>query len=378
MDIAKGFKEFSENYSRFILDYGSFQAETYLQSHFAVSSEGEDSVDQIKAEAYIQGLIASLNIQKQIDADRIVQAFNQLSRLGLNVPVQTLRHAGMPLSEIVVSYSPSLGRLGDFLSQMRTLASTRFTRNLVLTFPLHDELSSRCAFVLGGDGFLSTRKPYIYELSHVNLAEFIRLDDASQALIDACPWLLRCMPPDLFSEWSSAEAAFSEDHSALHLRGGDALHEDIVYYQPPLSYYLEAIERLACKHLALVSEPDRPEIGRVNPLRGEILSFCEKKGVEVKTFSSSRLSEDAAVLYKANSIISGTSLLGREIGLCSVNCKNLVTPLKELDVPKDSELTSQYGLSNLAPDISVVDIPSYPASDEWKNLEIRYSWLLNN
>ena len=172
---------------------------------------------------------------------------------------------------------------------------------------------------------------------------------------------------------------FRAAYTALHLRGGDALHEaDVVYYQPPLSYYLDAINSSKCERLALVSEPDDVHKSRFNPLRKKIADFCINKGVEVVEVSNSDLRFDISALFRASQVISGSSSLGRELSLASLACETIFSASSELRTEVNLAVVDKYSLGDRAPSIKVFDRFSYPSADEWKNLELRYSWLLNN
>ena len=158
-----------------------------------------------------------------------------------------------------------------------------------------------------------------------------------------------------------------------------ALHEaDVVYYQPPLSYYLDAIHSSKCERLALVSEPDDTNKGRFNPLRKKIADFCINKGIEVVEVSNSDLRFDISALFGASQVISGSSALGRELSLASPACEAIFSASLELRTEVDLAVVGKHSLGDRAPSISVFEGFSYPSADEWQNLELRYSWLLNN
>jgi len=379
MDVKQEFKDFADKIKRALLDRGSMAAIKFLNSTPIFSNEVNDSVEVLQSEAYIQGMIASLDAQRQIDLDRIVEAFNNLQRLGVSPGVGAAMQMGLPLRELFVSYTPSLGRLGDFLTQIRQLISAKYVRSLIVSFPFPEVIASGPCFVVGGDQLLSTRKPMIYELGSEQLREFMDLDTDSFALASACPWILRYLPSCFFDGFMHQGPPFRAAYTALHLRGGDALHEaGIVYHQPPLSYYLDAIQSSKCERLALVSEPDDSSIDRVNPLRKKILDFCVDKGVEVAVVSNNDLRVDVAALFGASQVISGSSAFGRELSLASLSCEAIFTASSTLRIESDSVIVGKYSLDTLAPSISVFDDFCYPSADEWKNLESRYQWLLNN
>lgn len=379
MDVKQKFKAFADNIKRSLLDRGSLNAIQYLNTTTVVSHDSENPAEALQSEAYIQGIITSLETQRQIDLDRIIQAFNQLERLGVSAGVASAMQMGMPLHGLFVSYTPSTGRLGDFLSQIRRLIAAKYVRNLIVSFPLPEVIASGPSLVVGGDQILSTRKPLIYELGSEQLNNFMSLDSDSSTLASDCPWILRYLPSCFFDAFTDEGLPFNDAYTALHLRGGDALHEaDIVLYQPPLSYYLNAILSSKCSRLALVSEPDDPLLDRVNPLRTKIFEFCTAKCIEVVEVSNDDFRLDVATLFRASQVIAGTSSLGRELSLASSSCQAIFTPSSELRIESDSELVGKYCLEGLAPSISVVDNFCYPSADEWKNLGLRYQWLLNN
>ena len=231
MDVKQEFKDFSDKIKRALLDRGSMAAIHFLNTTSFRSNQANDSVEVLQSEAYIQGMIASVDAQRQIDLGRIIDACNQLQRLGVSPGISLAMQTGLPLREFIVSYTPSLGRLGDFLCQIRQLVSAKYVRSLIVSFPLPEVVASGQCFVVGGDQLLSTRKPMIYELGSEQLREFMDLDKDSAALASACPWILRYLPSSFFDGFMHQGLPFRAPYAALHLRGGDALHEaGIVYY----------------------------------------------------------------------------------------------------------------------------------------------------
>ena len=116
----------------------------------------------------------------------------------------------------------------------------------------------------------------------------------------------------------------------------------------------------------------------MNPLRGKILDFCKDKGVKVVLVSNHDLSVDVSALFGVSQVISGSSALGRELSLASLSCEAIYTACSSLRVEVDSGIPGKHSLDAHAPSISVDDDFCYPSPDEWKNLECRYQWLLNN
>ena len=379
MDVKQKFEAFAGNIKRSLLDRGSLSAIKLLDTTTVVSNDSKNSAEALQSEAYIKGMITALETQRQIDLDRIIQAFNQLERLGVSAGIAAAMQMGMPLHGLFVSYTPSIGRLGDFLSQIRRLIAAKYVRDLIVSFPLPEIIASGPSLVVGGDQILSTRKPLIYELGSEQLNNFMNLDSDSLTLASDCPWILRYLPSCFFDVFTDEGLPFNDVYTALHLRGGDALHEaNIVLYQPPLSYYKNAILSSKCSRLALVSEPDDPLLDRVNPLRTKIFEFCTAKCIEVVEVSNDDLRLDINALFKASQVITGTSSLGSELSLASSSCQTIFTTNSELKIDSHSELVDKYCLEGLAPSISVLDNFHYPSADEWKNLELRYQWLLNN
>ena len=144
MDIKQDFKDFARKIKMALLDHGSMAAMHYLNTTSIVCDVVNEDVEILRSEAYIQGMIASLDAQKQIDLDRIIEAFNNLQRLGVSPGVGAAMKMGLPLRELIVTYSPSLGRIGDYLSQIRRLIAVKYVRDLIKkgclnrpTFPRH-------------------------------------------------------------------------------------------------------------------------------------------------------------------------------------------------------------------------------------------------
>ena len=369
MDLNTGVMEMAQNLMKLMINHGSFSARNFL------SQLGFDGPDRERAESFFQGINMTLEAQAEADIERINKAFAELSRLGITFPVTFLKEYGLPCKGLMVNYSPSTGRLGDFLGQLRTLVAIRYGSNNIVTCQLPKEISLCKSIVIGGDIGLDTTRMHVYELVHRDLEVF--LDDASKELAAQCPWLLRYAPGEIFNKLHNEGEDSSHDTVVIHLRGGDALHNsEMVYHQPPLSYYCNAIRNDGFKTVKLISEPDEPHLNRLNPLREAILRFSNDKGLKVIS-GSGDLSDDCANLYNTSNAICGTSALGRELAFASNKCFRVFLPEEEPRYCNQS-IVESYGLIERKPKICYSKKWMYPSDSDWGNLETRYNWLLNN
>ena len=182
---------------------------------------------------------------------------------------------------------------------------------------------------------------------------------------------------DIFNKLDKERQDSTHGTVTIHLRGGDALHNsEMVYHQPPLSYYCNAIENNGFKTVKLISEPDQLELNRLNPLREPILRFCNDKGLKVIS-GSGDLQDDCANLYNTSNAICGTSSLGRELAFASNKCFRIFLPEDE-PCYCDQSIAESYGLIERRPEIRYSKKWMYPSDGDWRNLETRYNWLLNN
>ena len=372
MDTTNGIEDFSKAVWKIMLNHGSFSAKAWLNQNLAVKGEEED---ERLGKAFIEGMLSSLDAQGINDLERINRAFSELSRLGLILPLDTLRQFGMPSEGMFVIYSPSTGRIGDFLGQIRRLIAARYTNNLIISCQLPEEISYDKSCVIGGDTGLSTYRPFIYELSYQNLESFISPE--AMQLAEQCPWLLRYAPKSFFNRLFQKDESRTTAAVSIHLRGGDALHnEDLIYHQPPISYYLDSIIDTDARSVELVSEPDNPYLGRINPLREKISKFCSDKGIKLEV-ASEGLSDDCRRLFNSRTSICGSSALGRELALASEGCQVLYLP-NERPAHERLDVTEKFNLIEKMPRITYAKQWTYPPDQDWLNLESRYNWLLSN
>src|SRR4029079_9856371 len=109
------------------------------------------------------------------------------------------------------------------------------------------------------------------------------------------------IPPLVLNEIQEPDRRVEDDDLVLHFRSGDAFAGPVVprnHGQPPLSYYLSAVEREQPARVWLVFED------RANPCIGATEAALQSRGVPILA-QSSTLADDLRVLLSARRIVAG-------------------------------------------------------------------------
>ncbi|MBA3353217.1 MAG: hypothetical protein H0U23_12505 [Blastocatellia bacterium] len=143
-----------------------------------------------------------------------------------------------------------------------------------------------------------------------------RLERPTQSLVSNAQRYVR---PLLAGPLRAADPRVGEDDLVLHFRAGDVFRHPVAHYgQPPLAYYLAAIERERPKRTWLVFED------RANPCVDAVEAWLQKHRLEAMAQSGS-LEEDLRVLLSARRLVIGHGTFGSSVAMLSARLRRLYT-----------------------------------------------------
>ena len=366
MDTKSDLNEFINLLKEIIVKEGSSNA----LEHLNTASSGDQGFH-----IFAQGIRTCLEAYKIMEAERVNNAFRELTRQGINVPTAFLsERMGIDLNNCLVNYAPSRGRLGDLLGQIRTLLAISITRKINIFTSLPKDIFNSGSCQIGKTILFDSYRPFTYELNHANLKEFASRDSASRLTQDCC-WLLRHAPNELFANFRKPKKTHhNEKYTVVHLRAGDVLYKpNIFYLQPPLSYYRKALKAVQTKKIIVVAEED--DKGRPNPLTNHVEEFCDNAKLDVDK-SNGILIEDIRLIFNASHVICGTSSFASELANASANCKYITLPHEKSN--PDLTLLKKYRVCTKMPEYDFIHDWSYPSKEKWENPDERKAWIINN
>lgn len=134
----------------------------------------------------------------------------------------------------------------------------------------------------------------------------------------------RYVRPMLAEVLQESDPRVRENDLVLHFRAGDIFHHPVAHYgQPPLAYYLAAIEREQPSRTWLVFED------RANPCIDAADAWLQRRGLEV-VIQSGSLEEDLRVLFSARRLVIGQGTFGSSVAMLSTRLRRLYTFKSEL------------------------------------------------
>jgi hypothetical protein len=143
----------------------------------------------------------------------------------------------------------------------------------------------------------------------------------TENLLESTRRYVRPMLSDVLQE---SDPRVREDDLVLHFRAGDLFHHPVAHYgQPPLAYYLAAIEREKPSRTWLVFE------NLANPCIDAAEAWLQRRGLELVTQSGS-LEEDLRVLLSARRLVIGQGTFGSSVAMLSAHLRRLYTFKSEL------------------------------------------------
>ena len=179
-----------------------------------------------------------------------------------------------------------------------------------------------------------------------------------------------------------------DDTLVIHMRSGDVFWEDLTklhkgYIQPPLSFYLEIIEKFGYKDIVIVTQDDFK-----NPCINELKRLMPD--VRIQT---SDLFDDISTIISARHLIVPHSSFSLCLGLASEKLKRMFIP--QFDITNKFNYTrapfwpniykysfvSKTSLShfrNLDCDIRLVEILDYVPIGAWQNTPQQRSLMLSH
>ncbi len=109
------------------------------------------------------------------------------------------------------------------------------------------------------------------------------------------------------------------DDLVLHFRSGDIFQHPVAHYgQPPLSYYLAAIEREKPSRTWLVFED------RANPCIEAVEEWLRRHGLEA-VIQSGSIEEDLRILLSARRLVIGHTSFASSVAMLSTQLRRLYT-----------------------------------------------------
>jgi hypothetical protein len=158
----------------------------------------------------------------------------------------------------------------------------------------------------------------------------------SESLLESARRYVRPMLSDVLQE---SDLRVGEDDLVLHFRAGDVFHHPVAHYgQPPLAYYLAAIEREKPSRTWLVFED------RANPCIDAAEAWLQRRGLEV-VIQSGALEEDLRVLLSARRLVIGQGTFGSSVAMLSTHLRRLYTFKSDLwDDLRLSDLETIQGI----------------------------------
>ena len=141
----------------------------------------------------------------------------------------------------------------------------------------------------------------------------------------------RYVRPLLSGVLQETDSRVKKGDLVLHFRSGDVFRHPVAHYgQPPLAYYLAAVERERPDRVWLVFED------RANPCIEAADAWLRKHDIEVAIQSGS-LVEDLRVLLSARRLVIGQGTFGSSVAMLSTHLSRLYTfksePWDDLHLP---------------------------------------------
>jgi hypothetical protein len=165
------------------------------------------------------------------------------------------------------------------------------------------------------------------------------------------PSVQRYVRPLLSEALSRVDPRVGENDLVLHFRASDVFSHPVAHYgQPPLAYYLAAIEREKPERTWLVFED------RANPCIDAAEAWLKARRLEVVTQSSS-LEEDLRVLLSARRLVIGQGTFGVSVAMLSTQLRRLYTfkaetwdylRLPEVEMVQGVDVAGRYTLALLS------------------------------
>lgn len=165
------------------------------------------------------------------------------------------------------------------------------------------------------------------------------------------PSVHRYVRPLLSDALSKVDPRVGEHDLVLHFRASDVFSRPVAHYgQPPLAYYLAAIERERPQRTWLVFED------RTNPCIDAAEAWLKARRLEVVTQSSS-LEEDLRVLLSARRLVIGLGTFGISVAMLSTRLRRLYTfksetwdylRLPEVEMVQGVDVAGRYTLALLS------------------------------
>jgi len=377
MDTHPTFNEYLKTLLIILRSYGSRRTLGWLHMNLptikhVILAERKES---IKYEVNAINRLLTLSAVKEDESQ--LRLISELIRSGFDIDRDLYAHL-IPKSNYLIYYRPSTGRLGDLISQLSLPLAMWLTDSILFSVHTPSAISSSEGFLIGGNIRLHSERLLCVEADQQSISRFAS-EDAKKLSVN-CPWILREISPLLFDKiHSDRPSDLKDDCISIHLRGGDMMFSPIYIPQPPLSYYLRCIQLSGTKSVALIVEPDRPEIGRINPLPQLIMKYCQEKGLECAMRSGS-IEEDSCWLYHSRQVICGVSSFGRSIAYSSRICKHIFVPddPEEGISDKDRMLIHEKVNKNYEPKVTRIKHWDYPRQSEWMNLSTRLAWIINS
>jgi hypothetical protein len=148
----------------------------------------------------------------------------------------------------------------------------------------------------------------------------------TENLLESASRYVRPMLSDILQE---SDPRVQEQDLVLHFRAGDIFSHPVAHYgQPPLAYYLAAIQREKPSRTWLVFED------RANPCIDAAEAWLQRHGLEI-VIQSGSLEEDLRVLLSARRLVIGQGTFGSSVAMLSTHLRRLYTFKSELwdDLP---------------------------------------------
>jgi len=143
----------------------------------------------------------------------------------------------------------------------------------------------------------------------------------TENLLESVRRYVRPMLSDVLRE---SDPRVREHDLVLHFRAGDVFHHPVAHYgQPPLAYYLAAIEREKPSRTWLVFED------RANPCIDAAEAWLQRRGLEV-VIQSGALDDDLRVLLSARRLVIGQGTFSSSVAMLSTHLRRLYTFKSEL------------------------------------------------
>ena len=294
--------------------------------------------DDIRKSEFLYGMKEAFTSSSQSELRRLLYITQALGDSGYYFPMEALFQMGLPRREFIVKCNLTHGRLGDSLARMAYFIHAMRELNLVLIAKTYGSPSKTvllsCSNEFDSDLFvLDANTPvadYLHKVgSSCSFDRNLLVNFSSQLLCN-------------FQELRRLSGLKEElkDTVVAHIRSGDGLFHGGNMSLPPLSYYLDNIEKSGCKKALIVAEPFyEGKDPFPSPVPELITSGCEKLSIECNIQSSDLLDNDVAALFYATRVIASNSSLSRMVPLYGDSCKSLTIPATGEKWLQDSSIT---------------------------------------